>query len=129
MLDNVIEARASGDRRAALENFEAVRRESEIGSRIGALYAANTVGAVAGTVLAGFVLLPGLGLRRTIWVAVGANLLVFAAAAFLSRATAGVVGGKFVAVLPGSPAACRLAVERLILPELGHVAELLGAAS
>jgi molybdenum cofactor biosynthesis protein B len=50
-------------------------------------------------------------------------------AAFLSRATAGVVGGKFVAVLPGSPAACRLAVERLILPELGHVAELLGAAS
>lgn len=63
----------------------AVRRESELGSRIGALYAANTVGAVAGTVLAGFFLLPGFGLRRTIWVAVGANLLVFAAAAFLSR--------------------------------------------
>lgn len=51
------------------------------------------------------------------------------AAALLSRATAGVVAGKFVAVLPGSPAACRLALERLILPELGHVAALLAPAS
>lgn len=51
------------------------------------------------------------------------------AAAFLSRATAGVIAGKFVAVLPGSPAACRLAMERLILPEIGHVAGLLAAAS
>jgi molybdenum cofactor biosynthesis protein B len=50
------------------------------------------------------------------------------AAAFLSRATAGVVAGKFVAVLPGSPAACRLGVERLIVPELGHVGALLGAS-
>jgi molybdenum cofactor biosynthesis protein B len=48
--------------------------------------------------------------------------------AFLSRATAGVLGGKFVAVLPGSPAACRLAMERLILPELAHVAALLAGA-
>lgn len=47
------------------------------------------------------------------------------AKAFLSRATAGVVRGKFVAILPGSPAACRLAMERLILPELGHIAGLL----
>jgi molybdenum cofactor biosynthesis protein B len=47
--------------------------------------------------------------------------------AFLSRATAGVVGGKFVAILPGSPAACRLAMARLILPELGHIAGLLTA--
>ena len=45
--------------------------------------------------------------------------------AFLSRATAGVVRGKFVVILPGSPAACRLAMERLVLPELGHVAALL----
>lgn len=45
--------------------------------------------------------------------------------AILSRATAGVIGGTFVAVLPGSPAGCRLAVERLLLPVLGHVAALL----
>jgi molybdopterin adenylyltransferase len=46
-------------------------------------------------------------------------------ASFLSRAAAGVVSGTFVALLPGSPRACKLAMERLILPELGHVAGLL----
>lgn len=46
-------------------------------------------------------------------------------AAFLSRATAGVIGGAFVAVLPGSPAACELALQRLVIPELGHIAALL----
>lgn len=42
-------------------------------------------------------------------------------AAMLSRATAGISGGCAVFMLPGSPAAVRLAMERLILPELGHV--------
>jgi molybdenum cofactor biosynthesis protein B len=45
--------------------------------------------------------------------------------AFLSRATAGVIAGTFVAVLPGSPSACKLAMKRLLLPELGHIAVLL----
>jgi len=48
--------------------------------------------------------------------------------AVLSRATAGVIAGKFVALLPGSTAACRLAVERLIVPVLGHAAALLTAS-
>jgi molybdopterin adenylyltransferase len=47
------------------------------------------------------------------------------AAGLLSRATAGVIEGRFVALLPGSPAGCRLALERLILPMLGHVTALL----
>lgn len=42
------------------------------------------------------------------------------AAAALSGATAGLVGGRLVFCLPGSPKAVRLAVDRLILPELGH---------
>lgn len=42
------------------------------------------------------------------------------AAAMLSRADAGVVGRALVFLLPGSPAAVRLAMERLILPELAH---------
>lgn len=42
-------------------------------------------------------------------------------AAMLSRAQAGVCAGRVVFSLPGSPAACRLALERLILPELGHL--------
>ena len=48
-------------------------------------------------------------------------------AAFLSRATAGVIAGTFVAVLPGSPAACELALGRILVPALGHVVGLLGA--
>ena len=42
-------------------------------------------------------------------------------AAMLSRATAGIVGRTVVFALPGSPAACRLALSRLILPELPHL--------
>jgi molybdenum cofactor biosynthesis protein B len=42
-------------------------------------------------------------------------------AAMLSRAVGGVVGGKVLLTMPGSPAAVRLAVERLIGPELGHL--------
>jgi molybdenum cofactor biosynthesis protein B len=48
-------------------------------------------------------------------------------AAMLSRATAGVIRGKPVFCLPGSPRACRLAVESLILPELGHLLMILGS--
>jgi molybdenum cofactor biosynthesis protein B len=43
------------------------------------------------------------------------------AAAMLSRAAAGVVGGRPVFLLPGSPKAAALAMERLILPEAGHL--------
>lgn len=42
------------------------------------------------------------------------------AAAMLSRATAGLVGGIVVFSVPGSPKAVRLALEKLIIPELGH---------
>jgi len=44
------------------------------------------------------------------------------AAALLSRALAGIVRGRLVAALPGSRAAIRLAMEKLLLPELGHLA-------
>lgn len=44
------------------------------------------------------------------------------AAAMLSRATAGVYRNKLVISTPGSPAAVRLAWERLIAPELEHLA-------
>ena len=42
-------------------------------------------------------------------------------AAMMSRATAGVVKGKAVFCLPGSPDGVTTAVSRLIIPELGHV--------
>jgi len=43
-------------------------------------------------------------------------------AAMMSRATAGIVGRCALFLLPGSEAAVRLAMTRLIIPELGHVA-------
>ena len=46
-------------------------------------------------------------------------------AAMMSRATAGTVGHEAIFVLPGSPAALRLAMEKLIVPELGHVMQQL----
>lgn len=46
-------------------------------------------------------------------------------AAMLSRASAGVARGKLLFSIPGSTGAARLALDKLILPELGHcVAEL-----
>jgi len=42
-------------------------------------------------------------------------------AAMLSRATAGTIDRTAVFLLPGSEKAVRLAMEKLILPELGHV--------
>ena len=42
-------------------------------------------------------------------------------AAMLSRAVAGIFRGTVVFSLPGSTAAVRLGLERLILPELGHI--------
>lgn len=42
------------------------------------------------------------------------------AAAMLSRAVAGIVSGKVVFSMPGSTAAVRLAMEKLILPGLDH---------
>ncbi len=43
-------------------------------------------------------------------------------AAILSRATAGVRDGVVVCALPGSPKALKLAWERILLPEAGHLA-------
>jgi len=60
--------------------------------------------------------LPGFGeLFRTL------SFAEIGTAAMLSRATAGIVGRTVVFALPGSPGACRLALSRLILPELPHL--------
>jgi molybdenum cofactor biosynthesis protein B len=60
---------------------------------------------------------PGFGelFRMLSWHDVGS-------AALLSRALAGIAAGRVIFVLPGSRAAVELALEKLILPELGHLA-------
>lgn len=42
-------------------------------------------------------------------------------AAMLSRACAGLARGRIVVAMPGSEAAVRLAMHKLLLPELGHM--------
>ena len=45
------------------------------------------------------------------------------ASAMLSRALAGVIGDVVVLTMPGSPNAVKLAMQKLILPELGHLVQ------
>ena len=45
--------------------------------------------------------------------------------AIMTRATAGVFRGRIVFSTPGSEGAVRLAMEQLILPELGHIIQQL----
>ena len=62
-----------------------VRTLDEAGARLGELYAANTVGAMAGTLLGGFVLIELFGLHLTSYVAVALNLVAGVGALLLSR--------------------------------------------
>ena len=55
------------------------------GRRLGILYGTNTAGAVTGTLLAGFILIPKVGLPRTNLVAVGVSLFVGITAIFASH--------------------------------------------
>lgn len=61
--------------------------------------------------------LPGFGelFRMLSWEAIGA-------AAMLSRAAAGTIGDAVVFAVPGSPKAVELAWDRLIAPEIAHLA-------
>jgi len=45
------------------------------------------------------------------------------AAAMMSRATAGLARGRIIVALPGSEPAVRLAMEELVIPELGHLVQ------
>jgi spermidine synthase len=63
----------------------AVREDTQIGGRVGTLYTANTLGAAAGTLGAGFVLLPVLGLQGTVLAAAGLNACAFLLALPLRR--------------------------------------------
>lgn len=82
----------------------------------------------------------GIAVRDTTYEAVGAlltkridgfgelfRMLSFheiGAAAMLSRAVAGLTGTMALFSMPGSTAACRLAMEKLVIPQLAHVVGL-----
>ena len=81
-----------------------VDRLGSLGHRVGSLYALNTAGAVAGSAAAGFVLIRAVGVHPTLWLAVGANVAVGAAALLLSR------GAPRPAEAPPAPAPIPAAV-------------------
>jgi spermidine synthase len=73
-----------------------------VGPALARLYALNTAGAVLGAALAGFVLMPGLGLAASAWLAVALN----AAAGMLAWSRAGrTEPGRAVAIGAQRPAA------------------------
>ena len=62
-----------------------LRRKDRVGLAVGLLYFVNTLGAAIGCFLAGFWLLPLLGLNRTTWLAVFFNFAVATTAFLLDR--------------------------------------------
>lgn len=50
------------------------RRLADLGGSIGRMYIASTVGSIAGSAMTGFVLIPAIGIQRTLFVGVVANL-------------------------------------------------------
>jgi len=88
-----------------------VDRLDGVGARIGAAYVANTLGAIAGAVGVGFVLLPALGMRGAfvalvlVNLVVGAGLVLAAAprgAGAVAAALAAVAAGLTLALVPPS---------------------------
>ena len=53
---------------------------------VGALYTINTVGAIIGTFLSGFIFLPTVGVSTTVYIAAGLNLVLASAVIFLAFA-------------------------------------------
>lgn len=66
-----------------------VRRQDEIGGQVGRLYALNTFGAVCGACVAGFFLLPGLGISASLWLVASVNVAIGLAAILLDRPLGG----------------------------------------
>jgi spermidine synthase len=68
----------------------ATRGLPRVGTDVGYVYAVNTLGAIAGTILAGFVLIPAVGVQASIKLAIVCNLLLavplFATPPRISRA-------------------------------------------
>lgn len=82
--------------------------EKRIGGKVGHLYAINTFGAVAGTFLAGFVLIPWIGVQSTVWCAAVANVTIGVIAIALkpaSRVAPGAGAAAAAAATAAAPAA------------------------
>jgi spermidine synthase len=83
-----------------------VREDPQVGDRIARLYGLNTLGAVAGLLASGYLLIELIGLRATTLVAVGLNLFAGGGALVMSAVSGAAQGG------PGPAAGPRLPLQR-----------------
>lgn len=67
---------------------------SRVGARVGALYAANTVGAIVGSIAGGFLLVRWIGLQQTILFGTAVSALAAVAAAWATRGVPGTAHGR-----------------------------------
>ena len=81
-----------------------VRHSMEVGPRLARLYWVNTLGAVVGTLAAGFLLLPVTGLKITIAIAAGLNVIAGSIAMKFSRQVLPATSPRPAEGLAASPA-------------------------
>ena len=79
----------------------AVRTDREVGPRVALLYAINTAGAVCGTLAAAFVLLPALGLNRTVCAGIAAVLAIYSPARPQAVVSSSGFAGRYRIALKG----------------------------
>jgi spermidine synthase len=97
-----------------------VTSRRDVGLGTATLYAVNTLGAILGCLLAGFLLIERLGLVGTTRLAAGVNLAVAAAAALLGWGSrAGAAGAREDVAGPGEPAGAAPAARRIVLVCIG----------
>ncbi len=93
--------------------------DAAVGSRFAVLYASNTTGAIAGTLLVGFVLIERVGIAASFQIAAAANAIVAAGAMVLDRATSRMAGQVDVHPPSAHARAPLPSDERLILVVFG----------
>src|SRR5207302_7850869 len=100
-------------------------RRRTLGDSVGLLYGANTLGAAAGAVCAGYLALPHLGIVRTTFLAVLANVLAGLFGMLLvarAKAAAAAVVAPEPLAAPPPPADRRLGIAALVILAVGGAA-------
>jgi spermidine synthase len=104
-------------------------RAAPLGISVAWLYAANTIGAAAGALLAGYVVIPALGVWKTTLTAAALNLVVAWLAFGLHGRTGSLPGGalgveSFARYSAGDPEARRLGIVALVVLAVGGAVTL-----
>lgn len=100
-----------------------IHKFSHLGSRLGDLYAINTIGAVVGCALAGYWLIPALGMRSTVLLAASLNLtiagVIFVADRWWGKDIAGQQGQRARQTFEGKPPELPSWLGRVLLVSIG----------